>query len=50
MEGGLLASPGDLYGPDGSGHVRVAVVQPMDRLEVVAKRLGGVRLEPVATG
>ena len=28
---GLLVSPGDLYGPDGAGFVRVAVVQPMDR-------------------
>ena len=35
-EAGLLVSPGELYGPDGSGHVRVAVVQPMDRLELVA--------------
>ncbi len=33
---GLLVSPGDLYGPDGAGYVRVAVVQPMDRLELVA--------------
>ena len=44
MEGGMLTSPGDLYGPDGAGHVRVAVVQPMDRLELVARRLGGRRL------
>ncbi len=29
-DGGLLVSPGDLYGDDGAGHVRVAVVQPMD--------------------
>jgi len=36
---GLLVSPGDLYGADGAGHVRVAVVQPMDRLELVAERL-----------
>jgi succinyldiaminopimelate transaminase len=41
-EAGLLVSPGDLYGPDGSGHVRVAVVQPLDRLELVAERLGAV--------
>ena len=32
-------SPGELYGPDGGGHVRVAVVQPMDRLELVGDRL-----------
>ena len=46
MEGGLLASPGDLYGPDGAGHVRVAVVQPTERLELVARRLAGRRLHP----
>jgi succinyldiaminopimelate transaminase len=42
-EGGLLVSPGDLYGEQGAGFVRVAVVQPMDRLELVAERLGGTR-------
>ena len=41
-EAGLLVSPGELYGPEGSGHVRVAVVQPLDRLEQVAERLGSV--------
>jgi len=39
LESGLLVSPGDLYGPDGSGFVRVAVVQPMERLRLVADRL-----------
>jgi succinyldiaminopimelate transaminase len=39
-EGGALVSPGEFYGPAGAGHVRVALVQPMDRLEVVAERLG----------
>jgi succinyldiaminopimelate transaminase len=39
--GGILVSPGDLYGPDGAGFVRVAVVQPMERLELVADRLLG---------
>jgi len=43
LEAGLLVSPGDLYGPDGAGFVRVAVVQPLDRLRVVADRLS--RLE-----
>ncbi|HEX3946623.1 MAG TPA: aminotransferase class I/II-fold pyridoxal phosphate-dependent enzyme [Acidimicrobiales bacterium] len=38
-DGGLLVSPGDLYGPDGAGHVRVAVVQPMERLQLVGRRL-----------
>ena len=32
--------PGEFYGPDGAGFVRVAVVQPDDRLELVARRLG----------
>jgi aspartate/methionine/tyrosine aminotransferase len=38
---GILVSPGDLYGEGGSGFVRVAVVQPMARLELVAERLLG---------
>ena len=41
--GGILVSPGDLYGPGGAGFVRVAVVQPMDRLELVAERLAASR-------
>ena len=39
--GGCLVSPGDFYGPPGAGHVRIAVVQPDDRLAVVASRLAG---------
>ena len=39
IDGGLLVSPGDLYGDDGAGHVRVAVVQPMERLALVGERL-----------
>jgi aspartate/methionine/tyrosine aminotransferase len=38
--GGVLLSPGDLYGPAGAGHVRVAMVQPIERLALVAERLG----------
>jgi succinyldiaminopimelate transaminase len=37
--GGLLVSPGDFYGPAGTGHVRVAVVQPDERIALVAQRL-----------
>ncbi len=37
--GGALVSPGEFYGPAGSGHVRVAVVQPDDRIDVVVERL-----------
>lgn len=39
-KGGVLVSPGDLYGPAGAGHVRVAMVQPVERLRLVAERLG----------
>ena len=38
--GGALVSPGEFYGPDGTGFVRVALVQPLERLELVASRLG----------
>jgi succinyldiaminopimelate transaminase len=38
-EGGALVSPGDFYGAGGSQFVRVAVVQPDDRIELVARRL-----------
>ena len=39
-EGGALVSPGDFYGAGGANNVRVAVVQPDERLQLVAKRLG----------
>jgi succinyldiaminopimelate transaminase len=39
-EGGCLASPGEFYGPTASGHVRLAVVVPDERIELVAARLG----------
>ena len=42
-DGGLLVSPGDLYGEEGPGHVRVAVVQPMDRLALAGDRLAPAR-------
>jgi aspartate/methionine/tyrosine aminotransferase len=41
LDGGLLVSPGDLYGPDGAGFIRVAVVQPLDRLRLAGERLAG---------
>ncbi len=37
--GGVLVAPGDLYGGAGEGYVRVALVQPMERLRLVAERL-----------
>jgi aspartate/methionine/tyrosine aminotransferase len=38
-QGGVLVSPGEFYGPAGAAHVRVAVVQPDERLALVADRL-----------
>jgi aspartate/methionine/tyrosine aminotransferase len=40
--GGTLVSPGEFYGDDGQSFVRVAVVQPDDRIELVADRLRSV--------
>ncbi|MEO7556400.1 MAG: aminotransferase class I/II-fold pyridoxal phosphate-dependent enzyme, partial [Acidimicrobiales bacterium] len=39
-EAGVLASPGEFFGPLGAGFVRLAVVQPDERLDLVARRLG----------
>jgi aspartate/methionine/tyrosine aminotransferase len=36
-DGGALVSPGEFYGPDGAAFVRVAVVQPDDRVQLVAE-------------
>lgn len=38
-EGGALVSPGDFYGVGGAEFVRVAVVQPDSKLQLVADRL-----------
>lgn len=40
---GVIVSPGDFYGPDGAGHVRVAAVQPDDRLRLLAERAANKR-------
>ena len=39
-EAGTLVSPGEFYGPAGENHVRIAVVQPDDRIELAARRAG----------
>lgn len=39
-DGGALVSPGEFYGPQGAGFVRIAVVQPDEKIELVARRLG----------
>ena len=36
-DAGALVSPGDFYGPDGAGHVRIAVVQPDERIDLVGR-------------
>jgi succinyldiaminopimelate transaminase len=37
---GIVVSPGEFYGPHGSAFVRVAAVQPDDRIELAARRVG----------
>jgi succinyldiaminopimelate transaminase len=39
-EAGAVVSPGEFYGPAGADHVRIALVQPDERIELVAHRLG----------
>ncbi len=36
---GVLVSPGDSFGPGGEGYVRMALVQPEDRLAVAVQRV-----------
>lgn len=38
-EAGMLVSPGEFYGPAGAGHVRIAAVQPLDRIAEAVARL-----------
>jgi aspartate/methionine/tyrosine aminotransferase len=40
QRGGVLASPGSFYGAQGAEHVRLAMVAPIERLDLVARRLG----------
>ncbi len=42
-DGGALVSPGEFYGADGARFVRVAVVQPDERVRLVADRLSAAR-------
>jgi aspartate/methionine/tyrosine aminotransferase len=39
-KGGVLVSPGSFYGSGGAGYVRMAMVAPLERLDLVARRLG----------
>ena len=37
---GVVVSPGEFYGPASTGHVRVAVVQPDDQIDLIIRRAG----------
>lgn len=37
---GIVVSPGEFYGPAGAKHLRVAAVQPDDRIALAASRVG----------
>jgi succinyldiaminopimelate transaminase len=39
-QAGIVVSPGEFYGPAGAGHFRVAAVQPDERIELAAGRVG----------
>lgn len=39
-QAGIVVSPGEFYGADASGYFRVAAVQPDDRIELAARRVG----------
>lgn len=41
---GVLASPGEFYGPGGSGHVRLALVESTERIETIGDRLANKSL------
>lgn len=37
---GIVVSPGEFYGPDATDHIRVAAVQPDERIDLAARRVG----------
>jgi aspartate/methionine/tyrosine aminotransferase len=45
---GVVVSPGELYGPGGAGHVRIATMATDDRIDLVVRRLGALD-EPLAS-
>jgi succinyldiaminopimelate transaminase len=45
---GTLVAAGDLYGDGGAGHVRIALVEPLERLELAFDRMSLV--QPLPTG
>ncbi|HEX4792065.1 MAG TPA: aminotransferase class I/II-fold pyridoxal phosphate-dependent enzyme, partial [Actinospica sp.] len=38
---GILAAPGEIYGPDGASHVRLALTATDERIAAAAERLAG---------
>jgi succinyldiaminopimelate transaminase len=49
-ETGTLVAAGDLYGEGGGDHVRIALVEPLERLELAFDRMAVVRQSTVSTG
>jgi succinyldiaminopimelate transaminase len=51
-ETGTLVAAGDLYGEGGGGHVRIALVEPLERLELAFDRMSVVdrSMTPTARG
>jgi succinyldiaminopimelate transaminase len=49
-EGGMLVAAGDLYGDGGADHVRIALVEPLERLELAFDRLVVATPRTLATG
>jgi aspartate/methionine/tyrosine aminotransferase len=41
-EAGILAAPGDFYGPTGASHVRIALTATDERVAAAARRLSGL--------
>lgn len=48
--GGALVSPGSFYGAAGAGYVRVAVVAPIQSLELLGRRLVGAPAPALGSG
>ena len=46
VECGALVSPGEFYGDQAAGHVRIAAVQPTERIRALADRLADAKLIP----
>jgi succinyldiaminopimelate transaminase len=49
-ESGTLVAAGDLYGEGGAGYVRIALVEPLERLELAFDRIAVARHSTVPTG